>query len=431
MSKKKIRKPKKRDSVQRKNQVITATDDIILTNSTNGKQRSAAWLIAHEDELTSQDDLQMLASLYDNPNLPYFNRMKADRIFIKLDKLGDLEASKYHGIELYMQDCYQEAIPFLLKALPRKDFETYYYLGLSYYWLEDYQQSLRYFKEGADLGDAACAYNTFIYYYQNRKYKDNALAHKYLNLAYEKGSPESLEYVWQLNFYRPLTKRNEAVALKALKQGLADEEYDAFPELKYTYIVSDLSDRQFFELLSLIEEPDQEAMEYLADCYMFGIGTAPDVHKAIMCYRQLIDDQMSKLMIKYIDEEHPYESLIEAAKSNKACCYYAGRMALKGTYGKADPKLAERLLKKGISKRYFKSQYTLAHLYLYNEEYENIPEAIRLLEEDIGYNLQCYNIDRLKDLYTIYKFGLGVEVNEKKAKEYADLAMPYLYGQDL
>lgn len=97
MPKKKVRKPKKRNPVQRKDQVITATDDIILTNSKNGKQRSAAWLIAHEDELTSQDELQMLASLYDNPKLPYFDRMKADRIFIKLIKLGDLEAFQYHG----------------------------------------------------------------------------------------------------------------------------------------------------------------------------------------------------------------------------------------------------------------------------------------------------------------------------------------------
>lgn len=97
MSKKKIRKPKKGNPVQRKDQVITATDDIILTNSKNGKLRSAAWLIAHEDELTSQDELQMLASLYDNPKLPYFDRMKADQIFIKLIKLGDLEAFKYHG----------------------------------------------------------------------------------------------------------------------------------------------------------------------------------------------------------------------------------------------------------------------------------------------------------------------------------------------
>ncbi|BBH27445.1 hypothetical protein SG0102_23790 [Intestinibaculum porci] len=39
----------------------------------------------------------MLASLYDNPKLSYFDRMKADRIFIKLIKLGDLEAFKYHG----------------------------------------------------------------------------------------------------------------------------------------------------------------------------------------------------------------------------------------------------------------------------------------------------------------------------------------------
>ncbi len=94
-------------------------------------------------------------------------------------------------------------------------------------------------------------------------------------------------------------------------------------------------------------------------------------------------------------------------------------MAMHGIYGEPNPHLAKSLFEKGMSTRYMQNQYALAHLYLNESELQDVPQALKLLKEYKANRHSQFALMRLRDLYTIYANGIGMEKDLASAEMYA------------
>lgn len=420
MSKKKIRKPKKRAPMKARkkgDQIVYVTDE------ETGQKVCLNDLIERYPYFTNAHEMGLVYDAYYDYNSPFYNSKKATEVLERLVDMKDPYGCTVKGSDLLYDHKEDEAFPLILIGVQAKNPNAIFLLGVYYFYKRDNVKAVQYFSEAADLGVLEAAYNAFNIYRHEEAVKDNERSQYYLNLAFKGGYDEVMRETWIYNLYQPLNQRNEEIALEALKKMITLNHDDARMFLEYTYIVTDLSDPTFFELLNMFKTPDDHINLYLAHCYMFGIGTQVDVKKAISYYQAVTPNKMITMMLKYIDEKDPFNSLLKAAKSNKACCYYVGKMYEHGTYTAPSKDLAEMFYAKGIGRSYPENQYAYAHLKLFEEDSPHYDELIVLLAEEIHVSRLVNELDCLRDLYTIYHYGIGVEADEKTAQGYAEYTL--------
>jgi TPR repeat protein len=380
-------------------------------------------LIRNDDgKTTSIHDLHLIYSAYSDEECPIHNRKKAEAIIERLAKLGDPFGCGHYGGILYANNQIEEAVPYLEKGVQGNDECAVFYYAQYLYRQKRYQDSLYYFDKNAKRGDEIASYNAFVI--AKDHLDDRKLAWYYLKKSAKQGYKEAKRILWHFSLKDPLDQRDDKIAFEALLDDFKRKnEYEAnqlYFELAYTYVVCELSEHQFFKLLLELEDTTYGIIDAKAQCYAFGIGTQPDIKKAIHYYKMEDYDRLAKMFLKYVNVNDPLGGFMEKGKTNKACAYFAGKMLYNGTYGKRDVKQALSYLKKGVSGLYPRSLSSLAHIYLYDETYKDIEEALSVLEEYEYYKVYGDDLLYMKDLYTLYHYGLGVEADEKKALRVAN-----------
>lgn len=425
MSKKKVRKPKKKNNQRKKNhppkkQVeIETVEEIILEDPITHERTNVSELIRNDDGITTSiHDLQVIYDAYSRPDSPIRDEKKAFKILKRLADLGDMRACGVYGGTLLENGQEKVALPYIKKAAAANDFSGLFNYGLYYYNHKKYQKAFDYFCKVSDLGnDEDAAFNAFIIAQNNLE--DSKNAQKWFNQAAKLGSEDAKKDLWYFNLKQPFDHRDEQVALQALKDDLASSDQkttrELFYELAYTYVVTEMSEHQFFEMLSKLKDDIDDVIYAKAECYAFGIGTKPDAQKAKDYYEKEAYDRLGQMYCKYVDLNDPLSAFMKRGKNNKACAYFAGKMLYNGTYGKRDVDLAVKYLKKSQSVTYPRTISALAHIYFYDEKYEDVDLGLEILEDYDHYRLYGRDIENLKDLYSLYHYGLGVDVDEEKA----------------
>lgn len=101
MSKKKMRKPKKRAPLKSSNKNYS---DWFTKDPVSGKEINVSDLMRRYDELTDFDSLYILYGVYNNPDNPLFDRRKADQVMDKLAELGEPQVCAKKGVTSFMRE---------------------------------------------------------------------------------------------------------------------------------------------------------------------------------------------------------------------------------------------------------------------------------------------------------------------------------------
>lgn len=375
-------------------------------------------LIRHIDDITDIEDLKAIYGAYDSPESPLYNAKKADDILERLIAAGDIYTCVHKGIELFESGHKEASLRYLKKGVEYHDPVAQFYYGLYLNEKNEYQKALPYYEAAAKQGAASACFNAFSLYFNKDEVKDLKKAQYYLTLAMRHHHPRTINLAWDATLRNPIDHRDDQAALEALEFDIEYGEKILAYELEYTYMVTKMSDEKFFELLCKLPKDHLVVKKRLAECYLFGIGTSPRPRKALRYYKEFSGDAMTRALIKYMDINDPLGSMMKAAKRNKASCYFVGKMLMLGSYGDVDCEKAKMYLEKGISKKYPFITNALGHIYLHEDH--DYQKAREFLEMDQGILRDGEDLMRLKDLYTIYNEGLGVETNEKKALQYTD-----------
>ncbi|HAN58087.1 MAG TPA: hypothetical protein DCQ45_03770 [Erysipelotrichaceae bacterium] len=424
MSKKKIRKPKKKMPLKG-----GRLPKILISDQETGEKINVSKLLRRYDELTDIKDLNYIYQAYHRESSPLYNPDEALRVLKRMAELGDVHSYVLLGAELFDQDQEDEALPYLQKGIEANDPTANFYYGRYLSLQRDYKKAMVYYEKASAQGEANASLSAYRLAYHNKDVHDPKKAQKYFNLAFAQGQAVAKELAWEFNLKSPLDHRDEKVALQALEDDIIRSKEGADRELNYTYVATEMTEKQLFNLLGKFDLSQLHVEHHLAECYLFGIGTDPDPYRALYYFAKMPYDHLINMMLKYLDPEDPLGSMMKASKKSKACCYYAGKMLMRGSYGEPDLPLAIQTLKRGISKSYPAVQYALAHIYLWSEEYKDIAEARALLEGKT-YCRYGNDLERYRDLYTMYKYGIGVEIDEEKAEMYARRSeiVDLLYG---
>ncbi len=423
MSKKKIRKPKKRAPVKRSNDVLSSHfgDDLYIQDGETGKTVNVSELIRNYKNLTEVSDLHYVYETYRDPSSPLHDPKKAAKVLERMSAMGDVHSYVLKGVALFNEGKEKEALPYLKKGIEVNDSDANYYYGLYLNHQKDYKNALVYYEKASAQGEPSGSFNAFILYFQTDEVKDPKKAQYYLNQAFNQGHPKAAAFVLEGNLLNPIDHIDEDMAILGLDWDVKHKRDRLLFKLEYTYIMTKMSDTHFFDLLRRLKNDDRIFHKLMAECYLFGIGTKADAPKALKHFKELTDhDPMVKTLVKHLDVNDPLGSMIKGSRSTKACCYYAGKMFMYGSYGEVDIDRAVQYLEKGISKNYPATQNALAHIYLWNESYQDYIKAREMLESNQGFFSFGEDLMRLKDLYTIYTLGLGVNKDLEKANAYAD-----------
>lgn len=422
MSKKKIRKPKKRAPVKKRNDVLSSHfgEDLYIQDGETGKTVNVSDLIRNYKNLTEVRDLHYVYETYRDPSSPLHDPKKAAKVLERMSAMGDVHSYVLKGVALFNDGEEKKALPYLKKGIEVNDPDANYYYGLYLNHQEDYKNALVYYEKASAQGEPSGSFNAFVLSFQIDEVKDTKKAQYYLNKAFMQGHPKAAAFVWEGNLLEPIDHVDEDMAILGLDWEVKHKRDRLLFKLEYTYIMTNMSDEHFFDLLRRLKNDDRIFHQRIAECYLFGIGTKPDVAKALKHFKALIRiDPMVKTLVKHLDVNDPLGSMIKGSRSTKACCYYAGKMFMHGSYGDVDMDQAVKYLEKGISKTYPATQNALAHIYLWDERHQDYAKAREMLESNQGFFKYGEDLMRLKDLYTIYALGLGVTKDQEKANDYA------------
>lgn len=409
MSKKKIKKPKKRMPIRKSN----TYEKFYVQKDKKEDFIDIIDLINHLDDVTDIETLKAVYAAYNSPVSPLYDLSKADAVLERLLNVGDVYVCVGKGIELFEAGKREEAFPYLQKGAICQDSAAQFYCGLYFNFKEEYQKAVFYFEEAAKQGFASACFNAFVLYHTNEVVKDLKKAQYYLNQSLHYHHSRTINLAWQLNLQQPLDHRDDQAALEALEFDINFGNKMKLYELEYTYVVADMTDEKFFALLEKIPKDNINVQRRLAECYLYGIGTKSNPCRALSYYKRFPHDLMAKMLIKYMDVNDPLGSMMKAAKKNKASCYVVGKMFMLGSYGEVDFEKAKMYLEKGMSKKYPFVTNALGHIYLHEDH--DYQKARELLEKDQLLLKESEDLMRLRDLYTLYAKGLGVEKNENKA----------------
>lgn len=424
MSKKKIRKPKKSAPLKARSQDNINSlespryrENVFIYND-EGERINLTALVENMNRLTDPQDLITLYEALNDPECPYFNPLKAESLIKKLRKYKDSKAHAFYGEYLMNHGRDQEALPYLRKAAAAMEPDCLFYLGLFYQHAHKIAEATKYYEKASEYNAPSASFNAYINHFNDTEVHDDQKAQYYLTKAFEQGHPKAVTLAWEYCFNHPLDHQDDAIGLAALKKMIAQKEEKLFYRFAITYVKMDISDVDVFALLQSLNVNHWLYHQLLGDCYMFGLGTKPDINKAITYYQSLENSQMYKTFIRLVDPQDPFNSLLKKAKQgNKSACYFVGRMYEHGAYVNQDMDLAIRYLKKGISTKYLETGYELAHIYLRDQDHQKIHEAISILDQPLKVMAQfTIYLTKFKDLYHIYHDGIGVKVDEEKAQ---------------
>ena len=200
MSKKKIRKPKKRAPVKRSNDVLSSHfgDDLYIQDGETGKTVNVSELIRNYKNLTEVSDLHYVYETYRDPSSPLHDPKKAAKVLERMSAMGDVHSYVLKGVALFNEGKEKEALPYLKKGIEVNDSDANYYYGLYLNHQKDYKNALVYYEKASAQGEPSGSFNAFILYFQTDEVKDPKKAQYYLNQAFNQGHPKAAAFVLAL-----------------------------------------------------------------------------------------------------------------------------------------------------------------------------------------------------------------------------------------
>lgn len=183
----------------------------------------------------------------------------------------------------------------------------------------------------------------------------------------------------------------------------------------------------YFNKSVLNKYPDGKV--YLGQCYNFGYGVKKDLQKAFYWYQEALKDgdihSFIKLGFLYRDkefEENPkkaFEYFLKAAEKDvEEGLYLTGLCYLNGDGIEKDIQKALDFLKKATDLGYDVSRTYLAECYLKGAL---VPKDLKKGYELYYLSAESGSISSLIQVGYMLHYGIGVEKNEEKAKEYFEM----------
>ena len=278
------------------------------------------------------------------------------------------------GRELYDNDNYSEALPYVYEAAKQGYLDSEYLMGLMSYYgdgvVKDYEQAAYWFRKAADSGGiysmnmlGVCyeygrgvkqSWTDAVYWYRKSAEDDCGRAQDNLGLCYENGTGVAKDYEQAVYWYQ-----------KAADNDISSGQM----HLGYCYYnglgVAKDYDQAVYWYQKAADKGNSAAINNLGVCYAHGYGVAQDLEEAVKWYRKAAEAGSS------------------TGQNNLGDCYYNGNGVAK------DYEEAVKWYRKAVAQGNRAAQYNLGWCYYFGQGVLiDKAEAQRLMKLSAG---QGYN----------------------------------------